>query len=73
MDKKYHVEFSKKALKDLKKMGISMKKAKYFILCNGKYFLSNDLFDKKIIESNLILENKVKILDNISQLSLFNE
>ena len=66
--KYFKIEF-----KDLKKMGISMKKAKYFILCNGKYFLSNDLFDKKIIESNLILENKVKILDNISQLSLFNE
>ena len=66
--KYFKIEF-----KDLKKMGISMKKAKYFILCNGKYFFSNDLFDKKIIESNLILENKVKILDNISQLSLFNE
>lgn len=58
---------------DLKKMGISVKKAKYFVLCNGKYFADKMIFQKKIIESNLLLENKLPTTFNGVQLSLFNE
>ena len=42
--KYYNLEFN-----DLKKMGISLKRAKYFVLCNGKYFASTNIFKKKII------------------------
>ena len=59
--------------KDLKKMGISLKRAKYFILCNGKYFTNPDIFTKSFIQSNLILENKESIKNTGIQLSLFNE
>ena len=31
--------------KDLKNMGVVMKRAKYFITCNGKYFINKDLFN----------------------------
>lgn len=64
----YKIEFN-----DLKKMGISIKRAKYFILCNGKYFTDSKIFNKKFIESNLVLENKGDITGNSIQLSLFNE
>lgn len=66
--KYYNLEF-----KDLKKMNISIKRAKYFILCNGKYFTNTCNFNKKNIESNLILENKESIKTTSVQLSLFNE
>ena len=59
-------------LKDLKKMGVSLKKAKYFILCNGKYFYDMKTFDKKIIQNNLLLESRER--ESIySQLSLFGD
>ena len=64
----FNIEF-----KDLKKMGISLKRAKYFILCNGKYFTNMDIFKKSFIQSNLILENKETIKDTGVQLSLFHE
>jgi len=65
--KYYKLEF-----KDLKKMNISLKRAKYFILCNGKYFTDTNVFNKKIIQANLVLEDK--IINNTGvQLSLFNE
>ena len=66
--KYFKIEF-----KDLKKMGISLKRAKYFILCNGKYFTNMEIFNKRFIESNLILENKEPIKNVGVQLSLFNE
>ena len=53
-------------------MGISIKRAKYFILCNGKYFTNTNIFKKKIIENNLIMEDKVVPFKGI-QLALFNE
>lgn len=58
---------------DLKKMNVSLKRAKYFILCDGKYFLDSTLFKKEIIENNLVLENKMNITNTGQQLSLFNE
>ena len=66
--KYFNIEFN-----DLKKMGISIKRAKYFILCNGKYFTDSKIFNKKFIENNLVLENKGELTGNSVQLSLFNE
>ena len=63
----YSLEFN-----DLKKMGISLKKAKYFILCNGKYFAEHNIFNKKIIEGNLMLDNKIVSQKGV-QLNLFSE
>ena len=58
---------------DLKKMGISLKRAKYFLLCNGKYFTNKNIFQKDIIEANLILEDKAPQTTSNVQLSLFHE
>lgn len=66
--KHFKIEF-----KDLKNMGIVIKRAKYFITCNGKYFIDKNLFKKDFIEANLVLEDKEIIKPNITQLSLFNE
>ena len=67
--KYFKIEFN-----DLKKMGISIKRAKYFILCNGKYFTNPSIFKNKFIEQNLILEDKTKKVINTGiQLSLLNE
>lgn len=63
--KYYKLEFN-----DLKKMNISLKRAKYFITCNGKYFTDTNIFNKKIIEANLVLEDKIISNEGI-QLSLF--
>ena len=56
---------------DLKKMGIVLKRAKYFITCNGKYFINENLFKKDFIETNLVIEENSKLLNNGNQLSLF--
>jgi len=57
--------------KDLKKMGVVLKRAKYFITCNNKYFINSEWFKKDFIESNLVLENKSKEEINERQLELF--
>ncbi len=59
--------------KDLKKMGIVLKRAKYFLTCNGRYFMDINFFKSSFIEKNLILEDKKNITENIEQLTLFNE
>lgn len=41
---------------DLKKIGVVTKRAKYFILCDGKYYFDRENFNKKIIEKSLIAE-----------------
>ncbi len=56
---------------DLKKMGIVLKRAKYFITCNHRYFIDKSLFKKEFLESNLILENKSLTSPKVNQLSLF--
>ena len=66
--KYFKIEF-----KDLKKMGISLKKCKYFVLCNGKYFTDQEYFKKSFIERNLLLENKSNVENVGVQLTLFNE
>lgn len=54
-------------------MGISVKKAKYFILCNGKYFMNKEFFEASFITKNMILESTEKIDVQNKQLSLFYE
>ena len=55
--------------KDLKKMGVVLKRAIYFITCNGKYSLKSEFLKKSFIESNLIEHNKNP--NNNEQMSLF--
>ena len=56
---------------DLKKMNVSLKKAKYFILCNGKYFMGSKNFKKDFITNSLLLENKETEASTLTQLKLF--
>lgn len=59
---------------DLKQMGIILKRAIYFITCNGKYHLDTKYFKKDFIQANLILEDKSnKEHNNYIQLTLFSE
>ena len=65
--KTFKIEFN-----DLKKMNISIKRAKYFITCNHKYFIDRKNFKKEFIINNLLLEDSMTENNN-KQLSLFNE
>ena len=58
-------------MEDLKRLGVVMKRAKYFILCDGKYFANSSLFNKNFIEANLVLEEKDMSIVNREQLRLF--
>ena len=51
-------------------MGIVLKRAKYFITCNNKYFTDGALFKKSFIESNLVLEDLSNKEKDFEQLSL---
>lgn len=62
----------KLTFKDLKNMNVVLKRAKYFITCDGKYFIDTKLFKKDFIENNLILEDNHEN-KNILQMSMFNE
>lgn len=64
-------KYYKLEMSDLKKMNISMKRCKYFILCNGKYFTKETIFTKQILEKNLILEEGITPNNNV-QLRLFS-
>ena len=66
-------KYFKIAFKDLKNMDIVLKRAKYFITCNGEYFTSQDMFKKSIIEQSLLLSDLKEPKKNINQLSLFND
>lgn len=57
--------------KDLKAMGIVLKRSKYFITCNHKYFTNLSYFKKNFIEANLVLEDKIPTIDSNKQLSFF--
>ncbi len=66
-------KYNQLTFEDLKKMNVSIKRAKYFIVCNGKYFSNSKIFRKDIITNSLILEEHNKQIDNYNiQLSLFN-
>lgn len=60
--KVFKIEF-----KDLKNMGVSLKRAKYFITCNNKYFNNLSYLNKELITINL-LNDDIKE----RQLSLFD-
>lgn len=62
----------KLTFKDLKNMNVVLKRAKYFITCDGKYFIDTKLFKKEFIENNLVLEDNHDNR-NILQISMFNE
>ena len=58
--------------KDLKKMGVVLKRAQYFITCEGKYKLNKEFFKKDFILSNLVIEEATTPMSNKQQLSLFS-
>ena len=58
---------------DLKKIGISLKRAKYFITCNGKFYINMGLFKKEFVKSSLLLSKKEEISNNKEQLRLTYE
>jgi putative DNA modification/repair radical SAM protein len=57
--------FAALKFEDLKKIGIVVKRAKYFILCGGKYY-GNRVFDAGSIKISMITDN------NSGQLELFD-
>lgn len=56
---------------DLKRMGVVLKRAKYFILCNGKYACNTEFFNKNFILKNVMLEENKVMSSNKEQLRLF--
>jgi len=64
-------KYFKLHLEDLKKLGVVIKRAKYFILCDGKYFINPAFFKRETIEKSLVLEEKIPINSNHEQLRLF--
>ena len=58
----------------LKKLGVTIKRAKYFITCKGKYFEKVYKFNKNFIETNLIYQERLSLPEsNFEQLSLFEK
>lgn len=64
-------KYFKITFKELKKMGVVLKRAKYFITCDKKYFVDINFFNRSFIESNLVLEDKPLLNEKKEQLSLF--
>ena len=57
----------------LKKLGVVLKRAKYFITCKGKYFDKIYKFNESFIETNLIYQERFSLPQtNYKQLSLFD-
>ncbi len=57
----------------LKKLGVVLKRAKYFITCKGKYFDKVYKFNQNFIETNLIYQERNSLPQpNFKQLSLFD-
>ena len=58
---------------NLKKLGVVLKRARYFITCNGKYFDRISYFNPTFINENLLMLEKqsTPIKSNYTQLSLF--
>ena len=60
---------------DLKKLGVVLKRAKYFITCKGKYFDNIYQFNPGFIETNLIYQERSanNSTSQYKQLSLFEK
>ena len=57
----------------LKKLGVILKRAKYFITCKGKYFNKIYQFNHNFIETNLIYQERNSLpLPEFQQLSIFD-
>ncbi|MDU2158535.1 putative DNA modification/repair radical SAM protein [Clostridium sp.] len=57
---------------DLKKLGIVLKRAKYFITCKGKYY-GDVSFDEEKIRTRLLYMNRPKLVnENSEQLNFFD-
>ena len=57
---------------DLKKLGIVLKRAKYFITCKGKYFPQKSIpVTPSAVKNNLLMEGTIKTHKNADQLSFF--
>ncbi|MDF9825630.1 putative DNA modification/repair radical SAM protein [Breznakia sp. PF5-3] len=63
----------KLTFESLKKMRVVLKRAKYFITCDGKYFASTSFFNSNLISSALIHDERKLLIDSTDtvQLSLF--
>ena len=58
----------------LKKLGITLKRAKYFITCKGKYFEKVYKFNENFIETNLVYQERNSMPNpEFHQLSLFDK
>lgn len=57
--------------KDLKTMGVVLKRAQYFITCDNKFYINSDYFNKSFIEANLVIDDNIKKLPFGEQLQLF--
>ena len=56
----------------LKKLGVVLKRAKYFITCKGKYYDKVYKFNQNFIESNLIVQERSELPQpQFQQLSIF--
>lgn len=57
----------------LKKLGVVLKRAKYFVTCKGKYFDKVYKFNQNFIETNLITQERNTLpLPEFQQLSIFD-
>ena len=61
--------FAPVTYEDLKKMGVVLKRAKYFILCQGKYYGEIDVDSDKIRNKMLFLDPTAKHI-NVNQISM---
>lgn len=57
---------------DLKKMGVVLKRAKYFILCQGKYYGEIDIDSEKIRNRMLFIDPVAKNI-HVDQISMFEK
>lgn len=58
---------------DLKKLGVVMKRARYFITCKGKYFDNISKFNPSFINTNLLyLERNSNVQNTFKQISIFD-
>lgn len=58
----------------LQKLGVTLKRAKYFITCKGKYFDKVYKFNSNFIETNLVYQERNQLQNNtFEQLSLFDK